>query len=1079
MANPFDIFDTAQPQRKVPPASPIGPFPGMLQQGNIDLEHRPVVNNPDGSYSTVRSMSFGNDSGEVLVPTVSPDGKILPDRDAMDLYGKTKQSLGVFDTPEHADMYAGALHKAQEQHYGAAQPQAQPAPAGNLFDQFDAPEMAAPPPQVPGADYVQPLPEGTANPPGSVPAGTPDKSMEYIGQKVARVPADLLGAIPDLINMYVNSGINYADNSYKIAYGLDHGLTDYRIPSMSDRIAEVSGKVFEKAGGKLVQPEEVDPATRANAEAARFGVGALLPGGLLAKVGKAGELAETPSVVRRFVEPLAAPYKTDNPVRTVVGDAIAGAGSGYAGQSYEDMVPQDWKDKIGPIGKVLASILGGVGANTVDAIDSGITSAGLTAGENFLRGKRDFAVPANPETGLAPKRIDVQEAARVAQAMPTDKARTLENITQGAADFGQSVKPHEMPTTGMLADDIGMATNENVARGRSAQPFAERDAAREAAAAAKLNSVTPAGDGRAFTDTATRLHDETMAGAEKSVLDAEQAQGAAKQDIARQNVSLEAARANQPQASAALASEFDTARREARQVKNAKYDEIDPKTAISNGVQFLNEAVKRIDDDMPDAEKLAGGPYADISNRVRTLLAGGKDITYGDLKALKAQISEAKKSAIAASGQSAAGSGADVKRLGQLGNVVGHLADQANPGAAQHYADVYAPKFKQGKAGEYGAQMDRAARTGGESSATRPSEFGQQFLTKPEDAASLKRALTPEQTDQLKLAGAGGPSSGMFPQSEANAHDWMLGDLAKSGVLTDNAEIRFDRFKQWTDKNRATIDQFPSLAKTVDTELANAQRGGALSKQLAEEVAAAKLGLNQTKRELSRSALSAAIGNDPEHAIGKIMGSGDAEKQMAEMVTRLKGDKSATDGLKSAVRDWIVQKKGDGKAIVGYGDLRHVNAKGMQDLFNQHEKTLAKLYTPEEMNTLRQVHALATAPKKLDVKALPGSDTHSRLMAEAAQDSTKTGRMREAALKLWFGMLRGGGINRGINLALETLPNNQGEVKRILDSMWFDPEVAKHLLSMPVRDRDVPLWNAKLNRLLSASSGGRDQQDDK
>ncbi|MER9685916.1 hypothetical protein [Mesorhizobium sp. M0139] len=1076
MANPFDVFDAAQPQRKLPPASPIGPFPGMLQQGNIDLEHRPVVNNPDGSYSTVRSMSFGNDSGEVLVPTVSPDGKVLPDRDAMDLYGKTKQTLGVFDTPEHADMYAGALHKAQEQHYGAAQPQA----GANPFDQFDTPDVqAAPPPQVPGGDFVQPLPEGTVNPPGSVPAGTPDKSMEYMGQKVARVPADLIGAIPDLINMYANSAINYADNSYKFAYGPDHGLTDYRIPSMSDRIADVSGNIFEGAGGKLVKPEEVDASTRANAEAARFGIGALVPGGILAKIGKAGELTQAPNVVRRFVEPLAATYKTDNPMRTVVGDAIGGAGAGYGGQSYEDMVPDEWKEKIGPIGKVLASILGGVGANTVDAIGSGLTSAGITAGKNMVTGKRDFAVPVNPETGLRPRRTDVEEAARVAQAMPTDKARTITNIDQGAENFGQMVKPNEMPTTGMLADDVGMATNENVARGRNAQAFVERDTAREAAAARKLDSVTPAGDGRAFTDTATRLHDEAIGNAEKQVLTAEQAQAAAKQDITRQNVELEAARANQPQASVALASEFDNARNAARETKNAIYDAVDPKTPIENGGAHLGEAIKRIDAQMSNAEKLAGGPYANIAGRVKQLVAGGKPITYGDVKALKAQISEARKMAVTASGQSVAGSGADAQRLKDLGTVVGTLANQTNPEASQHYANVYAPKFKEGKAGEYGAQIDRAVRTGGESSATRPSEFGAKFLNKPEDAASLKRALTPKPTGQAALPGEGGRSSGMFPQSEQNAHDWMLGDLAKSGVLTDNAEIRYDRFKRWTDKNRATIDQFPTLADRIDKELAGAQKGGFISKQLADDVLSAKGNLNQTKREMSRSALSAAINNDPEHAVGKLMGSGDSEKQMAEMVRRLQGDKSALDGLKTATRDWIVQRKGDGKAIVGHGDLRHVNAKGMQDLFNQHEKTLAKLYTPEEMNTLRQVHALATAPKKLDVKSLPGSDTFSRIMNDAAKESGKTGKMREAALKLWFGMLRGGGINRGINLALETLPNNKNEVSRILDSIWFDPEVAGHLLKMPLRDRDVPLWNGKLNRLLSASSGGRDQQDDK
>lgn len=108
-------------------ASPIGPFPGLLEPGNIDLAKRPVVRNPDGSYSTVRSMSFEDNSGrEILVPTVSPDGRILSNRDAMELYGRTGQNLGKFDNPAHADMYAEALHNAQDQYYGGQAQQQMP-----------------------------------------------------------------------------------------------------------------------------------------------------------------------------------------------------------------------------------------------------------------------------------------------------------------------------------------------------------------------------------------------------------------------------------------------------------------------------------------------------------------------------------------------------------------------------------------------------------------------------------------------------------------------------------------------------------------------------------------------------------------------------------------------------------------------------------------------------------------------------------------------------------------------------------------------------------------------------------------
>jgi muramidase (phage lysozyme) len=96
---------------------------GLLQPGNIDLNSRPVVKNPDGSISTVKSMSFNEDGKEVLIPTVAADGSgILSNEDAIAQYRKTGQFLGKFDTPEHATAYAQQLHQSQAQRYASKAP---------------------------------------------------------------------------------------------------------------------------------------------------------------------------------------------------------------------------------------------------------------------------------------------------------------------------------------------------------------------------------------------------------------------------------------------------------------------------------------------------------------------------------------------------------------------------------------------------------------------------------------------------------------------------------------------------------------------------------------------------------------------------------------------------------------------------------------------------------------------------------------------------------------------------------------------------------------------------------------------
>lgn len=101
---------------KASPLFTVGQPKGLRTAGNLDLNTRPVVRNPDGSVSTVRTITVTDPRGAWLLPTVV-GGQVVPNEAAIAHWRATGENLGLFDTEENADAYAQALHEQQMQMY--------------------------------------------------------------------------------------------------------------------------------------------------------------------------------------------------------------------------------------------------------------------------------------------------------------------------------------------------------------------------------------------------------------------------------------------------------------------------------------------------------------------------------------------------------------------------------------------------------------------------------------------------------------------------------------------------------------------------------------------------------------------------------------------------------------------------------------------------------------------------------------------------------------------------------------------------------------------------------------------------
>lgn len=949
-------------------------------------------------------------------------------------------------------------------------PQPQPGTVdvgGRTYMEGFAPPTAEAPMAVPTDDYNGPAVPQEAP---SDNRGAGERAFELGLQGAGAGIADAIGAPVDLANALFNllySGVNRVAGREVIP------LVDRPLGG-SQTIRDVSAAVAEPLGLETLDPTEMTTGERLRYDITRTGTAAATGGGAFARAASAARPVAGIQGTPRAVDALIAPYAT-SPGRTFSGDVAAGAGAGAGNFLYNELAPQSFQDSsFGPIGATFANIFGGVGGAGALSIGETLARTAVRNADNVVRGPLARDVPPDAASGRSFRRADVDAAAQRVQATASNPFEAQTQIRTTADALAEHASPSSLPTTGLLSDDVGLIMAENQARLRNPRPFIERDRSVHEAAANTVDRIAPASaSGRQFTDEITNI-DADRVGRAQGLVD--ESQRAIQDATLAGRADAEPLRMDYPvqaRDEAALGIDravVDDTMRPMQDASSRMFADVDPDRTAMIDATGVVDAARRVRDNAGVLVDPATVVPAGLLSRIEKLagevdpedaalgISAPAEVSVGDIVAVFPEINRAIDAA-ARAGNIVLKDNLQTLRDGLNAAIdtaanEGDAAAQRAVAARENWRNTLGSTFGRDQPTAYDLRRDVNLARGSRAESP-PSQTAGQFL----------RAGQPERAVELRniLSRSKDPAAG-----QRAVHDYLLADLAKTGVIEDGY-LRPDALMKWRDRWGSALDASPETRDMVDRLIEKAQSGQMIRSNAFEDLEVANSVLDAVQRD--KGAFAFVIGNDPTNAVSRIFSSGDPERAVKQILEQIGTNTSAMDGFKASIREYLLER-GTTSAVQGTRSGRNpVSFAKLDQMFKQHGETLAMIFSPEEMNVLQAGHTMLRQLTNRGVQALPGSQTAERTFA---RDVMKT---VELGVRTYHGALEGGAIMKKIRLWADQLPNNQAAVDQLMQQAWLDPDLMMILLGRPVRAMGAPRYNRALNRLLGYTAGARDAQD--
>jgi len=339
-------------------------------------------------------MSANFDGREVLLPTVSDDGRIMSDDEAIDLYRRTGRNLGAFDSPDHATAYAQSLHSAQERQYVPQDGQSGP---WTKYRGEPAPLEI---------DIV-----------GGRPNATPNANNSAFARIISGAPAPQEGGLGRNLGMSARSVLQGAGGLMGALGGdaFNHFLTPGEQPSYRDAASALADKLGL-------------PAPQTSGERVYNDIGEALTGtGLtMGAGGLASAAAKAPGALASLGE-----FLTAQPGLQAV-STVTGSGAGALAR----------EGGAGTGGQLAAALAGGLAPGAITSLPA-MAARGLVRGtspEAMLERIGQFdAAGVTPSVGQATGNRGVQSLESMLGSVPGGAGRIDKFAQQQAGQFGGQI----------------------------------------------------------------------------------------------------------------------------------------------------------------------------------------------------------------------------------------------------------------------------------------------------------------------------------------------------------------------------------------------------------------------------------------------------------------------------------------------------------------------------------------------------------------------------------------------------------------------------------------------------------------